>query len=131
MTARNRIFGLCLAVACAWSAPAFAQAGPLAELDVLADSSNDPRVGLQLAHDQIGEGDFIGAVATLERVLMDHPGADDALVLHASLLCRLDDRAGAELELSELRYVTITDQAWADVTAACGPSMRRPNGRGA
>ncbi|MEG3148635.1 hypothetical protein U1769_01965 [Sphingomonas sp. ZT3P38] len=37
-------------------------------------------------------------MATLERVLMGHADADAALLLHASLLCRLDDRDGARAE---------------------------------
>jgi hypothetical protein len=123
-----------LAAAClGFAGPAQAQIDPgdaaaLAELDPLTDAV-DPGSGMTQARQQIGDGDLVGAVATLERVLMFYPEADPALVLHASLLCRLDDRDGARAELGELRGRTIPNQAWAEVTAACGP-MPRPAARG-
>jgi Flp pilus assembly protein TadD len=109
--------------------PAFAQSSELNELDDLADVTVDPQAGLSLARDQVSEGDLTGAVATLERVLMNHPEVDDALVLHATLLCRLDDKEGARVELAELRFA-ISDQAWGEVTAACGVMTRPGRGRG-
>jgi hypothetical protein len=123
---RTRLLSALLAAACLGiAAPAQAQTDPLADLDILADASTDPAMGLSLARDQYGEGDLTGAVATLERVLMDHPESDAALLFHAALLCRLDDKEGAQLELAELGRFGISDQAWKDVTEACGP-MRRP-----
>lgn len=125
MAVRTRLLGLMAAGAClAFAAPAQAQSNPLAELDLLADSSTDPQMGLALARDQYGEGDLTGAVATLERVLMDHPESDPALLFHATLLCRLDDKEGAKAELAELARFGISDQAWEDVTEACGPIPR-------
>jgi hypothetical protein len=125
---RFRLFSLgLLAAACGFAAPAHAQSDPLRELDGLADASSDPRSGVDLARDQIRQGNMTGAVATLERVLMDYPETDTALTLHASLLCRLDDRAGARLELGEFNF-PVSDQDWREVTDACGP-MPRP-GRG-
>lgn len=115
-------------LACAWAAPAQAQADPVRELDALIDRSGDPASAMALARSQIGEGDLLGAAATLERVLIDFPDADDALLLHASLLCRLDDRPGARAELASLNGVAGSGAAWAEVTAACGP-VPRP-GRG-
>lgn len=125
MAVRNRLLPLLLAIgALGYAAPSLAQSDPLAELDDLADVSGDPQSGLRLARDQYSEGDITGATGTLERLLMDHPEVDEALVFHASLLCRLDDREGARIELAELKF-GISDQAWDDVTEACG-SMRRP-----
>jgi Flp pilus assembly protein TadD len=127
MAVRSCLLPLLLA-ASTIAAPALAQSDSLSELDDLADVSADPQSGLALARDQIGEGDLTGAVATLERLLIDHPQTDEALVLHASLLCRLDDKEGARIELAELRF-GIPDQVWGDVTAACG-RMTRPGGKG-
>ena len=121
------ISGLAAALAVA-AAPALAD--PVSDLDVLAEASGDPQLGIQLARDQIGEGDLIGAVATLERLLIRFPATDEALLLHAGLLCRLDDRAGAQAELAAYGRVRITDQAWSEVTAACGPAVRRPGAKG-
>jgi len=42
-------------------------------------------------------------------------------LFYASLLCRLDDRQGAELELGLLAGKPIADPDWVGVNAACGP----------
>ena len=46
------------------------------------------------------------------------------LLLHASLLCRLDDGEGARTEIAELRGRPIPGDAWREVVAACGPVAR-------
>ena len=81
---------------------AMGQADPAAELDALSQESVQAGPGVALARRQIGAGDLMAAVATLERVLMGNADADAALLLHASLLCRLDDRDGARAELVAL-----------------------------
>ena len=122
MAIRNSIALLTLAL-CA--TPVTAQIDPLSELDSLSLASADPGRGLALARQQVARGDFIGAVATTERIIALHPDSDDALLVHASLLCRLDDPDGARAEIAELRGARGGD--WAPVVAACGPGMR---GRG-
>jgi Flp pilus assembly protein TadD len=119
---RNSASLFCIAAACASLAvsPARAQADPAADLEALSQQSAEVGPGIALAHQQIGNGDLTSAVATLERVLMRHPEADDALLLHASLLCRLDDPAGARIEFDELRDHPISDQDWSAAIAACG-----------
>lgn len=108
--------------------PAQAQ-DEFAELDALSSASADPASGLSLARQQVGDGDLVGAAATLERVLMDNPGADKALLLHATLLCRLDDKGGGRAEIESLDAgVQIAPADWNEVTAACGP-IARPGGR--
>ena len=95
---------LCIAAASVLAAagPAMAQADPTAELDALSQEWVQAGPGVALVRRQIGAGDLMAAVATLERVLMGHADADAALLLHASLLCRLDDRDGARAELVAL-----------------------------
>lgn len=125
---RNSVSLLCAAVAaCALLAasPARAQADPAADLEALSQQSAEVGPGIALARQQIGNGDLTSAVATLERVLMRHPEADDALLLHASLLCRLDDPAGARIEFDELRDHPISDQDWSAAIAACGARSPR------
>jgi len=106
------------------SSPAGAQVDPAAELDLLAQASVEVAPGLALAREQTAAGDLVGAAATLERTLLTHPDADEARLMHASLLCRLDDRAGAEAELEQLGGRPLGEQAWAQVTEACGPIAR-------
>lgn len=103
------------------AAPAYAQAAPEAEIDRLIDASKGTDSAMALARRQIAEGDLIAAAATLERLLVDHPEVDDALLLHASLLCRLDDVPGARSELSAVKAGRGSEQAWGEVRAACGP----------
>lgn len=125
MAVRYHLLRLCAACALGIAAPAWAQAGPEAEIDRLIDASGSVDSALALARRQVSEDDLIGAAATLERLLVDHPEADDALLLHASLLCRLDDGAGARTELAAMKAGRGSEEAWADVRAACGP-MPRP-----
>ncbi|MEG3146901.1 hypothetical protein U1839_19800 [Sphingomonas sp. RT2P30] len=107
-------------------APVAAQIDPLAELDSLSQASVDPAAGLVLARQQVARGDLVGAVATTERIIALHPESDDALLFHVSLLCRLDDPAGARAELAELPAGRMRGD-WSPVVAACGPGIR---GRG-
>ena len=99
-----------------------AQTGPIDELDSLSRATEDPGAGLSLARQQVARGDLIGAVATTERIIALHPESDDALLFHASLLCRLDDPDGARAEIAELPAGRGGD--WGPVVAACGPGIR-------
>ena len=130
MAVRKCSLPFCIAAACVLglASPASAQADPAAELDALSRESVQVVPGVALARRQIGEGDLLAAVATLERVLMGNANADNALLLHASLLCRLDDRDGARAELAALDR-PVPGPAWAEVTAACG-AMPRPGSGG-
>lgn len=129
MAIRNRVLLLSIGFASLGiAAPAQAQSDPAAEIDRIVDQSRAVGPGLKLAREQIAQDDLIGAVATLERLLVDHPESDDALLLHVALLCKLDDAAGARTELGELRDIGGSDVVWLEVRAACGPVMR-PSGR--
>ena len=79
---------------------------------------------MALARRQIGETDLMGAAGTLERVLFANPDAPEPRLLYASLLCRLDDPEGASVELLLVRPDAIQDDAWREVTDACGPVPR-------
>jgi hypothetical protein len=96
-----------------------AQSDEASDLDALSRASDDPKTGLALVREQTSVGDLTGAMATVERLLINHPDSDEAQLLHASLLCRLDDRAGASSEFSALRKRDFRGQAWKDANAPC------------
>lgn len=117
----NRSFALYLAalaagLSCAAS-PAWADT--IAEVDSLARTTTSPSAGMALARRQIESGDLLEALATLERMLISHPDMQQALLLHASLLCRLDDRSGSMIEFDQLRRRGIPDAVWNEATAPC------------
>ena len=91
--------------------PNGAQSDEASDLDLLSRASDDTKTGLALARDQTSLGDLTGAMATLERLLINHPDSDEAQLLHASLLCRLDDRTGASSEFAGLRKRDFRGQA--------------------
>ncbi len=108
--------------------PAAAMLSPAAsaqdDSDALAAATLQTDSGMALARRQIAASDLTGALGTLERVLFAHPEAVPPRLLYASLLCRLDDRQGAELELGLLAGKPIADGDWAGVQAACGAIAR-------
>lgn len=65
---------------------------------------------------------MLGGLAALERLMIAHPSSRQALLEHASLLCRLDDGAGAKVEFDELDRRAFTAGNWASATAPCGGS---------
>ena len=121
---RSPVVAAWFAAATILSFPAQAQEQALGEIDSAVVQSQDPASGVRLARALAAEGDLIAAAATLERVLIVHPGAAEARLLYAGLLCRLDDRLGARVELSLLRAEDVTDPAWAELTGLCGPLPR-------
>ena len=121
---------LLIALGSAWlvAPPVLAQQDPAGALDRLSEASAAIGPGTALARQQMQAGDLTGAVATLERVLTNHPEAYDVLLLHASLLCRLDDGDGARVEIDEVGNHPTSRQAWAEVNSACGPAPRPGRG---
>ena len=117
------LLGLSGAVLLAPAALAQDDAGTLIAASQQVDS------GMALARRQIAASDLPGALGTLERVLFAHPEIVPPRLLYASLLCRLDDRQGAELELGLLAGKRIADPDWAGVTADCGPLPRPAPGK--
>lgn len=90
-----------------------------AQLDILSRSTQQAGTGLSLARRQIRDGDLLGAMATLERVAITDPDNREARLLHAGLLCRLDDRQGSLIEFDSLRGSDFSDALWAEATGAC------------
>ena len=108
-------------------AAAPARADSAAELDALSRATAGVTTGIALAQRQIKEGDLTGAMASLERVILNHPQSNEARLLHASLLCRLDDRSGALIEFDDLRERGLPDWQWDEATAPC--AANRSNAR--
>jgi hypothetical protein len=118
-----------LFAAIALASPARAQD----DLDALVTASQQVDSGMALARRQMAGRDYLGAAATLERVVIANPDAVPPRLLYASLLCRLDDAEGAGVELDLLAGRPIADADWAEVTAACGavprPAAPAPSGK--
>lgn len=80
-----------------------ALADTLEELDALSDSSVDEAAGITLARDQAARGEYLEALATLERVMAVHPKSREARLIHAIFLCRVDDQQGGLVEIGQLK----------------------------
>ncbi len=85
--------------------PVLAQTAPEAKIDALIEESSTPKSALSTARRQEREGDLSAAAATLERMLLADQNAHAIRLRYVSVLCRLDDRQGAELELAKLAGV--------------------------
>lgn len=96
-----------------------ARADDLSELDQLSSATDKVDQGMILARDQIRRGELLAAAATLQRLMITHPEALPTQLLHASLLCRLDDRTGAAVEFEGLRRKDFKDQDWNEAMAPC------------
>lgn len=118
------IVGMGFLAATIFAAPVHAQQEAGTELEALIASLADADAGMALARRQIGDTDLLGALGTLERAMFAQPDAVAHRLLYASLLCRLDDPAGAAVEVALLGRQDITDESWAELTAACGPLPR-------
>lgn len=75
--------------------------------------------GLGLVRQQLRDGDLTGALATAERVIILDPLNAEARLLHASLLCRLDDRPGSQTEFDPMRGHDLPEKLWREETAPC------------
>ncbi|MDF7776406.1 hypothetical protein P1X14_14220 [Sphingomonas sp. AOB5] len=110
------------------AAPAFAQDSSEAELDVLIERSLTPGDALDLARKQEGEGDLLGAAATIERALLTNPEGTTSKVrlYYVALLCRLDDKQTARSELGKINGLSIGNGEWSAIQSACGDLPRPP-----
>ena len=106
--------------------PAFAQS--LEDLDRLVQASVKPADGLALARSQASSGALLDALATLDRVLAVEPKHKQARQLHASLLCRIDDRDGAAVEFSRLKSKDYKKVEWNAALAPCATASSTGQG---
>ena len=90
------------------------------ELSVLADRATGERRGISLAQEQAARGEFLEALATLERVLAANPASGYAKLLHAIYLCRIDDRMGGAVEIGKLGKKEVAKADLANARAQCG-----------
>lgn len=95
-----------------------------AQLDALSRATQQASAGLALARRQIRDGDVLGALATLERAALNDPGNREVRLLHAGLLCRLDDPQGSLIEFDDLRGSDFSDALWTEATAACAEGRK-------
>lgn len=98
-------------------------------LEALSDETMSPDSAIALARRQADAGHLMEAAATLERALILDEHADDARLAYAAILCRLDDRQSARLELDILSGRNASGSAWDEVEAACGPGMAKKKSR--
>lgn len=99
------------------AAPAFADTP--AQLDQQLRATAKLPTGLGLVRQQLGDGDLTGALASVERVIILDPLNAEARLLHASLLCRLDDRPGSQTEFDPMRGHDLPEKLWREETAHC------------
>ena len=111
--------GLSLPLAIA-AAPALAQDAIDPALDRLVEAGQSAQAALAEAARQEADGDALGAASTLERALIESPGADAVRIEYVTLLCKLDDRDSARLELNLLQGRIVGSQPWSRMVAACG-----------
>lgn len=109
------------------ASPAMAQNSDEAALAALAaESAPGESEALAEARRLTGEGDLLGAAATLERALLANQNANDARLYYAATLCRLGDMQGARVELAKLDRQDISASLWAETDQACGQALARP-----
>jgi Flp pilus assembly protein TadD len=90
------------------------------ELSVLADRATGEQPGIALAQEQAARGEFLEAIATLERVLAANPTSGYAKLLHAVYLCRIDDRMGGAVEIGKLSKKEAAKADLANARTQCG-----------
>lgn len=90
-----------------------------AQLDQQLRETAKVPTGLGLVRRQLADGDLTGALASVERVIILDPLNAEARLLHASLLCRLDDRPGSQTEFDPMRGHDLPDKLWQEETAPC------------
>jgi hypothetical protein len=90
------------------------------QLDGAVDAAWQEADGLAFASEQAARGEWLEALATLERVLARHPKSRNAQLLQAIWLCRVDDRPGGTVALQKLKRKHYDRADWAEARRACG-----------
>ncbi len=91
-----------------------------ASLDSLSEAAESTESALATAAEQEADGDLLGAASTLERALLNRPEADDVRLAYATVLCKVDDKESARIEIGALRLRPTTGDAWRQMLEACG-----------
>jgi hypothetical protein len=107
------------------AAPAHA-ADPVGQLDALSQATDKDASGLALAREQLGAGQLLDAMSTLERLILNNPDNDEARLLHASALCRIDDLPGSMVEFDDLRGHDLSQDQWSDAVRPCNAMRATP-----
>lgn len=81
-----------------------------------------PPADMTLARRQIAAGQLTQALATLEQAILARPADGPPRLLHASVLCRLDDPSGARVEFDQLRGWDFPLDLWREATEPCEAS---------
>lgn len=121
----GRLSAVIAFMAASLALPQSATAQSLEALDQMVQASAKPADGLALARSQAGSGALLDALATLERVLMADPKNKPARLLHATILCRIDDRDGADAEFARLKAKDFKKPDWAAAREACAASAQQ------
>lgn len=79
-----------------------------------------PAAGLELARAQAQAGDLLPALSTIERLLFANPKNKEARLMHAVLLCRLDDLSGAAVHIAQLKRKDYPPADWQQMMTVCG-----------
>jgi hypothetical protein len=109
-----------LALACGLLTGQPLRAETLEELDALSDVAVDEAGGIAAAQEQAGRGEYLEALATLERVLAVHPKSAEARLIHAQYLCAIDDKRGGLVEIGKLKKKPYGERRLAEARAMCG-----------
>ena len=104
--------------------PAVAQSEQ--DIEALIAESQTPVNAIATARQQTAAGDLTGAVATLDRALLEDPNANDARLLYAATLCRLGDPQGARIEIGKLDWQDVGTAMFDEANEACGGGLQRP-----
>lgn len=118
-TAVVRLLGAGLGMVAFLTMPQSIRAQTVEELDKVVAASAKPKDAMALAGSQVQGGAWLEALATLERVLAVDPKHKQARLLHASILCRIDDPDGAAVEFARLKAGDYKKAEWADARQPC------------
>ncbi len=109
----------CLIAGFALAGSGAAVAAPADELDQVLSASVTAAQTLDLARQQAAAGQLLEALASSERALFLDRKSQPARLLHAALLCRLDDPRGAAAEFSLIKQRDFKKAEWQAATAQC------------
>jgi hypothetical protein len=95
------------------------QAQTLEDLDALSDATLDEATGIAAAREQANSGQYLEALATLERVLALFPKSAEARLIHAIYLCDIDDKQGGLVEIDKFKKSEFGEELIEDARARC------------